>query len=160
MTSNGDTPNSDTSGSRKRPFLVKLVVVFTAAVLALLVAGAVYNAQTNNGGPRTTSAWTATSSLPIFTFGATSVVYNGYLYEIGGMAAGGALTVTVEYVPINSGGSIGTWISTTSLPVANDTATSVVYNGYLYEIGGYTVGAIATVDVSRLADSKSHSNTR
>ncbi len=42
----------------------------------------------------------------------------------------------VYYAQINSGGGIGTWTATTSLPAAVYWATSVVYAGYVYEIGG------------------------
>lgn len=42
----------------------------------------------------------------------------------------------VYYAPINSNGSLGSWTATTSLPNATDAATSIVYNGYVYELGG------------------------
>jgi N-acetylneuraminic acid mutarotase len=110
-------------------------------------------AQINNGGPGTTSAWTATTSLPAATYWATSVVYNSYLYEIGGYNGTAALT-TVDYAPINSNGTIGGWAATTSLPTATNSATSAVYNGYVYEIGGSTVngtaGVIATVEYASI----------
>jgi N-acetylneuraminic acid mutarotase len=85
------------------------------------------------GGP----TWTTTAnSLPVATDQATSVVYNGYLYEIGGYN-GTSVVNTVYYAPLNADGTVGTWATTTSLPLARDQATSVVYNGYVYEIGGY-----------------------
>jgi N-acetylneuraminic acid mutarotase len=155
MTSNGVTPNSDTSngdtsGSRERPFSGKPIVLVTAVVLVLLVASVVYFTHMNNGGPSTTSAWAETSSLPISTFAATSVAYHGYLYEIGGYTTG--VTATVDYAPIESNGTIGSWIATTSLPSANDDATSVVYNGYLYEIGGNNgSNSVAVVDYAPIA---------
>ena len=101
-------------------------------------------AQINNGGPGTTSAWAATTSLPAATNYATSVAYNGYLYEIGGNT--GSVIATVDYAPINANGTIGSWTATTSLPAATEAATSVVYDNYVYEIGGYTSAAVATVD--------------
>ena len=88
--------------------------------------------------------WTATTSLPVATYLATSVVYNGYVYEIGGYN-GSVNFTTVDYAPILSSGTLGTWLATTSLPQAIRAATSVVYNGYLYEIGGYTTATVATV---------------
>ncbi len=100
-------------------------------------------APINSNG--TLGSWTATTSLPTATYWATSVVYNGYVYEIGGDT--GAATATVDYAPINSNGTLGSWTATASLPVATDSATSVVYNGYVYEIGGGTgSGGTATVD--------------
>ena len=102
----------------------------------------------------TIGSWTATTSLPIATYNATSEVYNGYVYEIGGYT-GTSVVATVEYAPINSDGTIGSWIATTSLPQATYIATSVIYNGYVYEIGGYNSSTLntvyyANVDLGRL----------
>ncbi len=104
-------------------------------------------APINSNG--TLGSWTATTSLPIATEYATSVAYNGYVYEIGGYN-GSAYVATVDYAPINSNGTLGVWTATTSLPAATNSATSVVYNGYVYEIGGYTTATIATVDYAPL----------
>ena len=93
----------------------------------------------------TIGSWTATTALPTATTVATSVVYNGYLYEIGGWN-GTTIFTTVDYAPINADGTIGTWTGTTALPTATRESTSVVYNGYLYEIGGYATPITATVD--------------
>ena len=67
------------------------------------------------------------------------MVYNGYIYELGG----GNSSIdqsTVYYAPLNSNGSVGAWTSTTALPQALQSATSVVYNGYIYELGGNNSG--------------------
>jgi hypothetical protein len=66
------------------------------------------------------------------------MVYNGYVYEIGGQGGSYSILATVEYAPINSNGTLGTWATTTSLPTGTEYATSMVYNGYVYEIGGET----------------------
>ena len=101
-------------------------------------------APINSNG--TLGSWTQTTSLPTATYGSTSVVYNGYVYEIGGCATTCPLT-TVDYAPINSNGTLGSWNSTTSLLTATQSATSVVYNGYIYEIGGCScTTATTTVD--------------
>ena len=101
-------------------------------------------APINNNG--TLGSWTATTSLPVAINSATSVVYNGYVYEIGGNN-GSANITTVDYAPINSNGTLGSWTATTSLPVAINSATSVVYNGYVYEIGGNNgTASVVTVD--------------
>jgi hypothetical protein len=90
-------------------------------------------------------SWTATTSLPQALDQATSVVYNGYMYEVGGYN-GSAVVTTVDYAPINSNGTLGSWTPTTSLPQTLEGATSVVYNGYVYEIGGYNSTYVSTVD--------------
>ncbi|MGH7234425.1 MAG: hypothetical protein ACREF7_03215, partial [Candidatus Saccharimonadales bacterium] len=93
----------------------------------------------------TLGSWTATTSLPSATANATSVVYNGYLYEIGGCSYSTCPTAVVDYAPINSNGTLGSWTATTSLPTAIYQFSAVVYNGYIYEMGGYTTVAIANV---------------
>jgi hypothetical protein len=74
------------------------------------------------------------------------VVYNGYIYNIGGLNASGTTLANVYYATINSNGTIGTWNSTTSLPQVMRAHSAVAYNGYLYTFGGYTGSApLATV---------------
>jgi hypothetical protein len=102
-----------------------------------------YAAINSNG---TLGAWVATTGLPTAIQQATSVAYNGYLYEIGGYTTATTTTAAVDYAPINANGTLGSWSATTSLPVATDQATSVAYNGYLYEIGGVTTASVAAVD--------------
>ena len=93
----------------------------------------------------TIGTWTATTPLPVATYAATSVVYDGYVYEIGGIVSGSAV-ITIDYAPIKADGTIGSWTATTALPVGTYYATSVVYSGYLYEIGGTTTSVTAVVD--------------
>jgi N-acetylneuraminic acid mutarotase len=99
----------------------------------------------------TIGTWTATTSLPTATDQATSVEYNGYVYEIGGCSST-CPTTTVDYAPINSDGTLGSWTATTPLLAATENATSVVYNGYVYEIGGNNGSAeITTVDYAHIS---------
>lgn len=74
----------------------------------------------------------------------TSIAYNNYLYVIGGHNGSGYVD-NVQYAPINADGSIGSWTSTTSLTTARGSHTSVVHNGYLYVIGGYSSSCMSTV---------------
>jgi hypothetical protein len=83
----------------------------------------------------------------------TSVVYNGYLYIIGGCGGGGCLTYLddIQHCPINSDGSVGTCVQqTTAFTTARDYHTSVAYNGYLYIIGGFGSPAGNQNDIQRL----------
>ena len=103
----------------------------------------VYYAPINSNG--TLGGWNTTTSLPEATVYATSVEYNGYIYEIGGIG-NGAYVSTVYYAPINSNGTLGSWSTTTSPLEATGQATSVEYNDFVYEIGGSNGNAfISTV---------------
>ncbi|MHB8362351.1 MAG: Kelch repeat-containing protein, partial [Patescibacteria group bacterium] len=116
-------------------------------VVAGLATAAVEYAPINTNG--TIGTWTANpTSLLNATYAATSVVYNGYVYEIGGCPST-CPTAAVEYAPITSSGTIGTWTANpTSLLNATEYATSVEYNGYVYEIGGYTTAVTTAVEYS------------
>ena len=125
-------------------------IIASSAPLDIQSSGFSLNLGRNNYIPQSPanpniSSWPTTTPLPTGTYIATSVVYNGYVYEIGGYN-GSADVSTVDYAPINSNGTLGSWTATTSLPTATQQATSVIYNGYVYEIGGYTTGVVNTVD--------------
>ncbi len=92
----------------------------------------------------TVGTWIPTTSFNTARQYHTSVVYNGYVYVIGGF--GSPDLNDIEYAPLNADGSVGTWASTTSFISARRFHTSVVYNGFLYVIGGY-VAAVAQNDV-------------
>ena len=94
----------------------------------------VYYAPLNANG--TVGAWSTTTALPSSLGIATSVVYNGYVYELGGQLTNNTYVNTVYYAPLSSNGTVGTWSTTTALPTNLGYATSVVYNGFVYEIGG------------------------
>ena len=71
----------------------------------------------------------------------TAVEYGGYIYVMGGSVqnAGSSIS-TVDYSQIQGNGSLGQWVSVTSLPQALEQATSIEYGGYIYEIGGFVTG--------------------
>jgi len=111
----------------------------TGEHLGLDTTDSILRLLANNTGhlSGTGANWNTGTSLPSparCCIGAVSV--NGYLYSIGGDDGGGKLT-TVAYTRINSDGSVGTWGTTTALPVGlagGGNATS--YNGYIYVTGG------------------------
>ena len=113
-------------------------------------SAAVYYAAIGSNG--SFGSWTATTSLQFGTMAATSVAYNGYLYEIGGYLTGGAISPYIYYASINNSGAIGPWTITNGLASGTWQSSAVVYNGYLYEIGG-TIGSAtitAVVDYAGL----------
>ena len=73
--------------------------------------------------------------------GHTSVVYNGYLYVLGGSSIVTNLN-DVQYASINANGTVGTWSTTTTFTTDRASHTSVGYNGYIYIIGGGSQGAL------------------
>lgn len=67
-------------------------------------------------------------------------VYNGYVYALGGYN-GTSYVATTEYAPINANTpSLGTWTATTSLAAVRSYPGVVVYNGYIYAVGGMSGG--------------------
>ena len=93
----------------------------------------------------TTGSWATTTSFSsALGNNRTSMgfaIYNGYMYIVGGSGGAGTFQQTTAYAPINSGGTVGTWQTTTSLPVALAGHELVIYNGYAYVTGGSTSGS-------------------
>lgn len=101
-------------------------------------------AAINNGGAGGVSAW---STGPSFSFGGKfnhgTVVYNGFVYVVGGWDGTTYFTTTaqgaVSYAQIGAGGALGSW---TSAPAASNLTSArqdfgiAVYNGYIYISGG------------------------
>jgi len=102
----------------------------------------VYYAKLNADG--STGAWqTAANALPDSFFGSSSVVANGYIYEIGGF--NGSYTSAVYYAKVNADGSVGVWQTANALPATRERSATVTANGYVYAIGGYSSGNQSTV---------------
>lgn len=90
----------------------------------------------------TLGAFSATTPLPYATYGHACVVSGGRFYVIGGydvvaqLSAGGA----VNSAPINADGTLGTFVSTASVP-GRTGHRAVVMNGALYVLGGQRGGS-------------------
>ena len=103
--------------------------VADAGTMTIASAGQV----TVDGVISTVGTWQNTTPLSTGESGATSVVANGYVYEIGGINN----PTGVEFAALNADGTLGAWqTAANSLPTGESGATSVVANGYVYEIGG------------------------
>ncbi|HRY97206.1 MAG TPA: hypothetical protein P5147_27340, partial [Myxococcota bacterium] len=95
----------------------------------------------------TVGAWTATTALPSARSDHTCAAYNGYLYVLGGNDGTSRLN-EVLFAPINANGTVGAWTATTSFTTARGGHTTVVYNGYLYVLGGHTGSYRSDVQVA------------
>lgn len=96
----------------------------------------VYRMTINNGGG-INGNWTMSGST--FTTGRYnhgSVVYDGYLYILGGLDSGGNRLNDVQYAPLGAGGTVGSWSSTTSFPTGRNSMAVAAYGGYMYVCGG------------------------
>lgn len=94
-----------------------------------------YAAINANG---TLGTWTASANK--FSNARThngGVVYNGYLYVIGGKDQAATYYDDVQYAPLNTDGSVGTFTPTTSFPIARAFLTTATYAGKLYISAGY-----------------------
>ncbi len=90
-------------------------------------------APINSNG--TVGTWSSTTSFTTSRDAFGFAAYNGYLYVMGGYSNSGSLN-DVQYAPINSNGTVGTWSSTTSFTTVRNSLSAVAYNGYLYVLGG------------------------
>jgi hypothetical protein len=106
------------------------------------LTNAVYSAIVNPDG--SLGPWTAQKPLPEGVYTHAEVAY-GTLYVLGGTVHGGADIVnTVYFAKINADGTLADWATTSPLPqpVANHAA--IMANGWLFVMGGWTGGAVAT----------------
>ena len=91
----------------------------------------------------TLGQYTAATSLPTGRCWHSSAYYNGYVYTLGGFPAPGTFDPTCYVAPVTNG-VVGSWSTTTAMPVARRWHTSVAYNGYIYIITGTEAGTYPT----------------
>lgn len=91
-------------------------------------------------------SWATTTALSRDIARHKAAVYNDFLYVTGGSnsSEGGLATTTVSYVSINSTGSLGSWATTTPLPLAVENHGILAYNDFLYVFGGNNSGLEAS----------------
>lgn len=102
-----------------------------------------------------TSAWTATTSLPNALMMQPVVAANGYIYSLGGCTAStcaGTKYSQVYYAKQLPDGTLGAWqTNSNSLGLAMGGGAAVIYKGYVYYIGGHDgTTAQTTVYYARL----------
>jgi hypothetical protein len=80
---------------------------------------------------------TETSTLPTTLSNSVAIVTKNYAYLIGGMSGAGNAQVNTVYVAaINADGTLGTWSTTTNLPVILYLAVGIVVSNRIYIFGG------------------------
>lgn len=95
------------------------------------------------GGNIAVDTWTAQTSFTTARNGAMSVAYGGTLYVIGGFDSANYL-IDVQYAPIDSSGSVGTWTYSTTMPIQIRQGAAFAANGYIYVFGGRSASATCT----------------
>lgn len=94
--------------------------------------------------PGSVGAWTTTTPLPVPVRSTRPVIANGFLYVAGG-SDGTTNSATVHYAPVNADGTLGAWRTTTPLPQAQLSHSTIATGGYLYVLGGNPSPCIDTV---------------
>ena len=97
-------------------------------------------AASGGGGGSGLSPWASTTSLPQPRSGNGAVSGNGYVYLIGGIDGSSTVQSTVYFARSNANGTLGTWATTTPVPVPIRSIRPVFYNGYIYLTGGTSDG--------------------
>lgn len=126
-------------------------------------SGTYYNdvqyASINDDG--TLGGWTATSNFNTSRAGAFAGVHNGYAYIAGGTTtenSSGTAFNDVQYAPVHANGTLGQWLSTTSLSLPRYSGGVAFSNGYMYVVGGIHNGT-GTRSVQYAAISPAGSNS-
>ena len=129
----GKTTSFSTGRSGHASFIYNGYIYVTGGFNGTYLSNIQYTTVNSNGSLGT---WTSSPvSLPGGRSGHTAAVYNGYLYIIGGYDGSEYLN-DVKYAKINSDGSIGSFSSTEEFLFGRSEHSSIIYNGYLYILGG------------------------
>jgi hypothetical protein len=91
------------------------------------------------------SAWTGTAPMIGKRYGHMAVINNGRLFVVGGSSYSSYLS-TVESAAIAGDGSVGTWVSATSLPLSRLWSVGVSLNDGIWIIGGIYNGVVYRAD--------------
>ena len=90
------------------------------------------------------SSWTATTSLPTMLHSAKAIVVNNKVHLIGGASNTSSAVGTTYSAPINSDGTLGTWVSGNALPAPRKGFQTVLTHKYVYVLGGVNDGDVDT----------------
>ena len=102
--------------------------------------GTVYSdvqyAPINNDG--TLGTWVDTTSFNLPRQQLSSAIYGGFFYIFGGANKKPTYFNDIQYAPINSNGTLGPWLTSSStIATARSYSSAVAYQGTMYLTGGY-----------------------
>ena len=124
----------------KRAIVTKNRVYLLGGYDGSNTTAAVQTALINADG--TLGTWGTATSLPYKCLAGNIIVIKNNVYLIGGYigvdGSGTDMLLTVYKAPINSDGTIGTWVAAGTLPGPTYTASCVVTSTKVYIIGGAT----------------------
>jgi hypothetical protein len=114
------------------------------------VVATVYTTPINSDG--TLGSWTTDNSLPGALAVSQAVVTNSRVYLLGGNDGNNSLS-KVYTAPINSDGTLGSWITGTSLPGALSHSQAIIIKSRVYLLSGYNGSSyVSTVYTAPFAD--------
>lgn len=92
------------------------------------------------------ASWSTQTSLPVNMQFHFMAAWNGYIYALGGAQGTNPQGQTVYFAQVQNG-QIGTWNTTTPLPLQASSGFSfcAASNGFIFVIGGFTSVALANV---------------
>lgn len=99
---------------------------------------AVYSAPINADG--TLGTWAIVDAIPGARYYSTIFITNNYVYLVGGYDGSYAVTNSVYRAPINSDGTLGSWVTYGTLPSTSSKTHAVVIKNKVYLLGGVVSG--------------------
>ncbi len=107
--------------------------------------------------------WVPERPMTLKRAGLSAVAHNGYIYAIGGgdfTSEGLDIFDSVEYTKVNDDGTLGEWKQSGKLTMPRVYTVSLIYNGYIYVMGGESKDTIFTGDEGDEAPALLHSVER
>lgn len=102
----------------------------------------VYTAPINADG--TLGTWSTTTSLPATVAYSQAVDTKNRVYLLGGQI-NGSNSAVVYHAPINADGTLGTWVTGTSLPGTVRDSSVVITSSRIYTLGGLVNGGHSNI---------------
>ena len=102
--------------------------------------------QINTSQSNDITGWTTGTALPGGLTYSQAIVTKNRVYLLGGNTASGGVS-TVYTAPINADGTLGTWTTSNSIPLACSGHSVIVTKNRLYLLGGQTSSNSATSNI-------------